>query len=174
MGILDVLQERMWAHYGEKWIGKGEDSSKDLLELIRRARKEVKILTGELDPFFYEKEELIEEFKKLKILKIIFSKGASSKEEAIKKLKEENPQLVKLFLEDEKEKISVYWKRERADIHFAVVDSDGIFLEEAHDSYSPRKVLVKYHTKLLGKEWNKQFDKIVKDECEKIDKLEVL
>jgi len=130
----------------------------------------VKILTGELNPRCYENPEFIRISERLLAngvnMKIIFHKS-SPLEDAILKLKHENPGIIELKQKYNKI-LHLYWQQRRNPKHFAVVDENAIFAEEPHASGAPREVLVKESTLFLGKKASEKFDKIVEKECKEV------
>jgi hypothetical protein len=170
MGLWSRWTERFFQQYGEKRYMKGECTLNAFIELIKKGYNTVKMVTGELDPDLYNREDVTNEIHKLLdnevTIESMFHKS-DDKKSAIQALREKNGRMVKLK-KDHPDYLKLYWQRERSRVHFTVVDSSHILIEDIHDPHELREVLVKYKTKLLGERWDKKFDDLKNKEAEEI------
>lgn len=175
MAVIDIWRDRLFQKYGEKWLARGECSLDAFLELLKKGRKNIKMITGELDPDLYNRLEVTEKLKtlldnKVKI-EIIFHKK-DSKNETIQDLLYNNAKIIELK-KNYPNILKLYWQKERAPNHFAVVDASHVFIEEPHQAYKPRGTFIKYKTELLGEHCDQRFEEIRQKETQEITLEEI-
>ena len=169
VSVIGSLLRRIENHYGEKWIGKGESSLPHIQSMISGALRRVVMITGELDPQLYEVTSLpqaIQEAVQRGVnVDIVFHKEGHNLEEAQGRLRLENKTIVKLA-KDYPQLVHLYWREKRPESHYAVADSNALFIEEPHKAYRPRKAIAKSHSINLGKRLEDRFDSIIlRSEC---------
>lgn len=154
----------------EIWAEKGE-SFEMFPGFLNHAQKEIKIVCGELHSQLYESEKVIELFTRLlkspnSKIEIAFFKDDLGDIKSVKeKLEKENPKLVALEKEY-KERLKLYWVKTRPIQHYAVIDDRDLFFEEPHMSGVKRRALFRYDDPILGNEWQKRFDRYIKNKGE--------
>ncbi|HHT9120184.1 MAG TPA: hypothetical protein ACFYD3_06550 [Candidatus Hypogeohydataceae bacterium YC41] len=172
--LIDYLFE---VRHGEKWYREGEDKVPEMINLLREATKTVKIAVGELNPDNFEREKVIVNFSSLlgkHVEIIIVCHKADSKESAIEGFIKENPKLIELKKRFP-DKLILYWQKERAEVHYCVVDEKHVRLDTPHLPYKGKVAVFKYNAEKLAKLWSERFDKLIanKDECQEIQLEEI-
>lgn len=171
VAALDGLIDRFTDNFGEKWFGKSEmlEAREELHQLVKSAKKEVKIVSGELNGKCYETSFFAD------ALSGALARGAKAgiifhRYSNVKKAKEslytENKRIVSL--KEKYDNLHVYWQRERNPKHFCVVDSNGVHAEVPHEPGEDREVMVMHNSSLLGRKAAEEFDRL-KNECIEID-----
>ena len=170
MRILNLAESINAAYCNEEWLENydSERHRKRNLDLILEARTSVLILTGELDPAFYEREMFLYVLRtKLNegiSFEAVFHKGANTKEQAKKELLIQNPSLI-TTLQDQRgfSSFDFYWAPRRPRIHYTIIDDNSIFLEYPHLPKEQRHVLIA-HNPYLAKHYRDEYNKFKENE----------
>lgn len=165
------LVDKVYEHYyGEKWYREDEDKVPELINLLQKAEKTVKIVVGEINPENFERDKVINNFRYLldKGVSIsIVCHKAREKTFAVELFIKENPKLL-ILKKHFPEKLTLYWQKCRATVHFCVVDDRHIRLDTPHEPYRGREAMFMYDTESLAKGWSEKFDKLIENECKEI------
>jgi len=179
MSTLGTLIEDCLDTWKERWFMPEEDYTQEFKNYLDNTTKEIKIVTGELNPSFYEKGDIIKGFEHVlyrdAIVRIAFSRKVSARDPSASNRNNEEKELSAISdllfsfnrqLSDLKKAyphlLHIYWAKERSEIHYATSDDRHIFLEEPHAPFALRGALFKYDTEILAKEWGQHFDKLIK------------
>ena len=169
---LDGLIDRFTDSFGEEWFSKSQmvEAREELYRLVKSARKEIKIVSGELNGKCYETsffaDALASALARGVEASIVFHRYPNM-QEAIKSMYIENERIVSL--KRKYDNLHLYWQRERNPKHFCVVDSNAIHAEVPHGPGEDREVMVKRSTSSLGIKAEQEFDSLVERECKEID-----
>ncbi len=172
VAALDGLIDRFTDSFGEQWFSKSQtvEAREALYHLVKSARKEVKIVSGELNGKCYETsffaDALASALARGVEASIIFHRYPDM-QEAVKSMYIENEKIISL--KRKYDNLHLYWQRERNPKHFCVVDSNAIHAEVPHGPDEDREVMVKSSTSSLGIRAEQEFDDLVKRECKVID-----
>ncbi len=155
-------------------IGKSKSKMSEareaLNQLVKSAKKEVKIVSGELNGKCYETssfaDALTDALARGVDARMIFHRYPDI-QEARDSLYRENEGIV--LLKKEYDNLHLYWQKKRNPKHFCVIDSNAIHAEVPHGPGEDREVMVMRNTSSLGKKAEQEFDAIVKRECIEID-----
>jgi len=108
------------------------------LKLLRGTKHTVKIVCGEIDPKLFEVDTFVGELEKTLRrdvrVSILFTKEASTPEEAEEKIRQENLGMLTLK-ETYPDLLRFYWKRDREEKHFSVADARKLVVEGSHRPY---------------------------------------
>ncbi len=163
--------------------GKSENTQPVLSEMIKTGSKEICIVTGELNPGFYDRtigKAVYNQLHSKSLLKVsvVFSKMVANETKARFKLREENEGFIdelRCLTDGELKRLHFYFATKRPVNHFAVVDDD-VFIESYHKENAPRRVYAKKKTVFLAEKYKKLFGKIIEvtDIVHAMDTREVL
>lgn len=138
-----------------------KESQKAYSEMLGRIRRWAKIRCGEMDPSFYEREEVIEAIKKAlechgAKIDVIFGKQAKDSDEAKETFKAENPNWWKLH-QNYPAQLLLCWSAKRPETHYTIVDGREAFVEERHKKDELRATLFRSDA-AFSKALEKRFD----------------
>lgn len=121
-----------------------EESRCEYIAMLRLAKHRIKILCGEMDPDFYERDDLIgavDGFLKSNSQVIVaFGKEGQDLSEMRDIFKQENPRWWDLR-EANPDKLHLYWACERPETHYTLVDGLRCFVEARHKKGETRATL---------------------------------
>jgi len=134
---------------------------------LKRAKKEIGILCGELDPEFYNSDKFIETIGSFLTipdskLSIIFNGNSGIKEEAVDRIKSMNHNMLenfKKYFTNTKE-INLFWIPIRAKRHFTIIDYETVLVEGSHEVGKPRNLHCFVKNIEVYSEWEKRFEDI--------------
>lgn len=137
------------------------------LKLLRGTKHTIKIVCGEIDPNLFEMDAFLSELENtlrrdVKV-SILFTKEASTSEEAEKKIRHENLGVLALK-QTYPELLRLYWKRDREENHFSVADARKLVLEGQHRPYEEcetRFLWSKKHSHKKDREFNEKIKETV-------------
>ena len=164
--MFQSFEKKLEEILGIKYISKEnekEDSKKEFYELAKGAQNTVFVVAGELTSRLYDAEfpgiiaEKIRENENFKV-NLLFSKTASSRDEAIAKIKEENPKIVSVFRNNSKN-IKMYLAKKRPRFHFDIFDNN-LRLEKPHKAGDSKAVLVERNKKEMAEKYQEYFKKM--------------
>ncbi len=158
-GLLEsgrIAQQEVW------YDAKSRDSG--LAEILNRSTSRVRVLAGELDPAYFERDEVIDSIRHFldknekSELQIMFHKTNGSIANVLTAIRKENPKLVSL-INSYDSRIQCYWLPKRPTHHYVVGDAQNLLLEEPnHPEYSPRSALGRYNDAKLAPDWIKRYE----------------
>lgn len=169
--VLDGLIDRFTDSFGEEWFSKSQmpEARRALNELVKSAKKEVKIISGELNGKCYETssfaETLADALARRVNASLVFHRYPDM-QVATDSLYTENKEIVSL--KKKYDNLRLYWQKTRNPKHFCVVDGNAVHAEVPHGPGEDREVMVMRNTSSLGDKAEQQFDAIVKKECVEI------
>ena len=163
MGTLDTAL-RLGMKIGKrKYIPMDSNSIPDFILLLKRARKDVKIVTGEADAKFYEYPLVLKAFGQLlsagASISLIFHKN-DDYQTSVRELREDNVGLCNLKKEAP-DQVHLYWAPRRPEGHYAVIDSEHFLLEGDHESHGARDVWIEYSNPDEAHDWNERFSDFI-------------
>jgi len=144
--------------------GEKEAAYNELVLLMGRAEKELKLVTGELNPEFYERGWLINIWEELLDKGVRIS--AVFSDQAIRELGKgpdfrESHGQISALKEVHPSNIRLYCAPERPMAHYAVADGKHVFFEDEHGPHEGRNAFFEYDSMDFASQLSGMFDQLV-------------
>ena len=145
-------------------IPKDEDSSYEFIKFLKKAKSKIDLVTGELDPSFYERPEVVDIVRKFLQnsgkVRVVYHGDKSEYSRARERFESKNGAWLK-FKKDFPDRISIYWTPLRPSAHYAISDDRHLFFEGLHEPYKDRECGFFYNEPELGQEWTANFESYI-------------
>jgi len=169
MGLGSIVEKFAEEVVGYSFVPKmdRESALSEFVSFISRARKDLKIVAGELYPRIYNSPEILHHFEKM-----LGSGGElcilahldSDNEEAARKHFKDNNNLLPYLKSKYGDKVCISWTPERIRVHYGIADDRDIFIEEEHEPKKGRDVWYLRREKAIASKWSKKFDELAQKE----------
>ena len=161
-GIYQKLAENA-ARKKKKYFALGNNSTTEAVSFLNRTKESIKIVTGELNPAFFEAPEILLEIndvlsRKCKI-DVVFNKR-DTEDEALKAIYEENPGLVEL-IKKYPDKINLIWVSLRPCQHYVISDNKHLYIEGKHEPYEDHESTFIYSSPQSAARWTNLFNALI-------------
>lgn len=144
--------------------GEKEKAYNELVLFMGRSKKELNLVTGELNPEFYERdwpictwENLLDKGVQISavlsdnaIRELGKESGFMERHERIQALKEEYP-----------DNLHIYLAPERPLAHYGIVDGKHVFFEDVHEPHDERNVYFQYKSEKFASQLGQMFYRLV-------------
>ena len=137
----------------ESWVTADDQEGNiaELIYFISRAKKEIKVVCGEMDPSLYDHPDVVNELynflkeDKNRKIEFVFSKTSISLKEACRSLYYGHENLFRKLdeLEDWSRQVIFYWTHIRPNQHYTIIDDDASAIEEPFHKKNHRR-FIKY------------------------------